>query len=116
MIDKRSYEIKRKLKETFKGHEFKVKIEKYSMGESIKIRTNLLTEVKYTDAVWRVQNTKQYSETDMNEYVKFKKAWEAHNKKELEVKNLLRQFEKVSYDERGDILEGCNTYLFVQPL
>ena len=40
MTDRRSYDIKKKLKMHYPDAKFSVRIDKYSMGESINIHTN----------------------------------------------------------------------------
>ena len=104
MKDKRSYEIKTVLKKYYPEAIFRVKIDKYSMGESINIKTDLKKE--YPDDV------------DFRNLTPECLAIKEHNEKiTQEIETLLKDFWHLDRDPiTGEILAGGNTYLFVDSL
>jgi hypothetical protein len=102
MRDTRSYEIKRIIKKAFPNAIVKVFIDKYSMGESINIRTDLIKRTIVADP--RGYGTVGYFTDEVKE-----------NLKHLEL--LLKDYQSVDRDEAtGEILSGGNTYLFIDEL
>jgi|SRR3989304_4356867 len=99
MRDTRSYEIKRILKKEFPNAKVNVYISKYSMGESINVKTDLVPREKLVDP-----SGYGYTEkiTDIG-LINLNR-----------MKMLLREFESVDRDEAtGEILSGGNTFLFI---
>lgn len=82
--DNRSTVIKHLIKEVYPDARVKVKIDKYSMGESINIWTDLMNEV----------------------YVN-------RSDTEMELRSILTGYESIDRDDFGDILSGGNTYMFI---
>ena len=99
MRDTRSFEIKQLLKKYYPNAIFKVKIDKYSMGESINIRTNAFK----IDLVPDTQRG----------FGMMYKASEQDSTTRDHIKNILAKFEDIDRDEQGEILSGGNTFLFV---
>lgn len=101
MKDKRSFEIKRILRFRYSEAKFKVRIDKYSMGETIYINTDLIKRQRIDDP-----SGYGYIETFTEE-----------SKDRLrEMNQLLKDYESVDRDESGDILSGGNTFLFIEAL
>ena len=117
MKDRRSIEIRKILKKHFPQAKFRVKIEKDSLSEAIRIYTDLLED--FTNEEIEVIDQARFTQTIENVEV-YEKAIEKEKKNEeirQKIHQLLRDFESVSYDEvTGEILGGGNTYLFVEPL
>ena len=99
--DTRSNEIKKLLKKEFPFAVFTVKIDKYSMGESINVRTNAY----HTDVLPDPRGFGYIREiTKENKAIKNK------------IHELLYKYESVDRDQWGEILSGGNTYLFIEEL
>lgn len=101
MKDTRSYEIKKLLKKYYPNATFKVSINKYSMGESISVRTNAFK-------VNEVPDPRGYG------YVIELSEQDQGNRDHIT--KLLRDYESVDRDQWGEILSGGNTYLRVETL
>ena len=101
MRDIRAFEIKKQLKKYYPNAKFKVWIHKYSMGESINVRTNAFK-------IDVVPNPNGYGYTREIS----KKDEETRN----HIKALLRSYESIDRDQWGEILSGGNTYLFIEEL
>ncbi len=98
----RSTEIKKLLKSEFPDAIFKVRIHKYSMGESINVNTDLLQREKVEDT---------------GSYLGYSMKMTDQSKRNLEqIKNLIGDHEHLDRDESGDILSGGNTFLFIETL
>jgi hypothetical protein len=102
MKDTRSNEIKKILKKEFPEAKVRVRIHKYSMGESIYVNTDLIEWVKVVDE----SNYTGFSQ----------RKTEQSRDNESTIKDLLRSFERVDRDQWGDILSGGNTFLFIESL
>ena len=117
--DNRSYEMKKVLQKQYPGAKFTVKIHKYSMGESIYVKTNLLktwTE-EDSDNNWK----KQYRANGPYKITESMRATEAKNKHNEVIRNeleaLLKSFWHIDYDSfSGEILGGGNTYMNIGEL
>lgn len=101
MRDTRSSEIKKLLKKYYPNAIFKVRIHKYSMGESIYVTTNAFTFEIVPDPVG---------------YGSIRKMSEQDRENKHYIEKLLQDYESVDRDESGDILSGGNTFLFVESL
>ena len=101
MKDNRSIQIKRLLRQHYPDAKVRVKIQKYSLGESIHVYTDLMPQRPWTA---------NYNDPEMQEY---KIKWQSV-KDELE--KLLKDFSHVDRDDFGNILGGGNIYLFIEPL
>lgn len=102
--DNRTYQIKRILKKEYPDAKFSVRIEKFSMGESIEIITDLLPPQPKVPK--EIVN-------DYNETTEFLKPWLGGCREiENNIRILLKDFWNVRRDlATGDILGGGNTYL-----
>lgn len=101
MRDTRSYEIKRLLKKHYPNAQVKVRIDKYSMGESINVKTDAFVIGKKPDPRgWGYV----YDVTDKDEKIR------------QNIKKLLSCYESVDRDQWGEILSGGNTYLFIDSM
>jgi hypothetical protein len=99
--DDRSKQMKEILKATYPEAEFRVRIQKYSMGESIHVSTDLM---KNTFAL-------RYNEPENRPIFDYNK------KIEEKIENLLHGFWQIARDEStGEILSGGNTYLNISSL
>lgn len=122
--DSRSIIIKNALATAFPNYQFRVRVEKYSGGESINIKTNyLLPFLPHSDAVWRVGANANPSSADYDEYNKYRRRIEENKKREEEVYEVIKSLkntailEDIHYDEfSGDVLQGANRYVFIRPL
>lgn len=100
MRDTRSYEIKKLLKKFYPNAKFEVKINKYSMGESINVRTNAFK-------IDQIPDPRGYG------YVMQASEQDATTRDHI--RKVLSDYESVDRDPySGEILNGGNTYLFVQ--
>ncbi len=99
MRDTRSHEIKKLLKKSYPNATFKVFIDKYSMGESINVRTD----------AFKIDQA-----PDPRGYGYVMQATEENDQIRKNIKSLLSEYESVDRDQTGEILSGGNTYLFVQ--
>ncbi len=114
--DKRSFEIKKTLNKQYPENRFKVRIEKYSGGESINIHTDILKDNWHSDAVWRVEAGANPTSDDIDKYNKYRAIQEYNKTKTTEIKKLIGSYESLDIDEiTGEILLGGNTYLFIKP-
>jgi hypothetical protein len=100
MRDTRSTEIKKILKNAYPEAQFRVRIHKYSMGESIHVNTDLIKREKVSEEFG----------VDIIGYSK--KATEVLG----HIETLLRGYESIDRDQWGDILGGGNTFLFIEEL
>jgi len=118
MNDKTSFEIKRKLKQAFPNETFSVRIDKYSGGSCIYVKTSALQKhPEHTDAVWRVEVNSNPNDEDKQEYFEYKKKREEFLEKESKIREVIQEYEKVSYDQySGEILSGCNTFIDIRGL
>lgn len=98
MRDTRSSEIKKILKKEYPNAKFSVRIDKYSMGESINISTDLVAREVLT-----LPNGEE-----VNGYAQ-KTIDTIHN-----IERMLKDFKHVDRDDYGEILSGGNTFLFVE--
>lgn len=102
MEDTQSMEIKRLLKKVYPTAQFQVWIHKYSMGESINVRTDLIKSEKVADA---------------GSYTGYSAQTTEEGKKHRGViEKLLSKYKSVDRDQWGEILSGGNTFLFVGEL
>ena len=101
MRDTRSTEIKRLLKKYYPNAQFKVQIHKYSMGESINVRTNAFKIEQIPDprGYEYITRVSEQSQTNRDH-----------------IKSLLRSYQSIDRDQWGEILSGSNTYVFVDEL
>jgi hypothetical protein len=99
MKDTRSTEIKKILKKEYPGAKFSVRIDKYSMGESINVRTDAF----HIDQV-----------ADPRGYGYINQASEKDAAIRTNIKELLAKYEDIDRDQWGEILSGGNTFLFVE--
>lgn len=100
MRDKRAYEIKRILKKAYPEATFRVKIDKYSMGESINVYTSLIDDIR------------GMTEKEKIDY-KINNNSEPYNDLLTCLRKELKGYENIFRDEiTGEILSGGNTYLF----
>lgn len=101
MRDTRGSEIKSLLKKHYPNAKFSVRLDKYSMGESINVHTDLIVRE-------RIEHEGGYHEYKYsNETVA----------KIREIESLLSSYKHIDRDEySGEILSGGNTYLFVEPI
>ena len=115
-MDKRAIEIKSILKKQYPEATFRVRIEKYSGGETIYIYTDLVKEFtpEEAEAHW-LYNTGQV--TEITEVVERMKKKKARNKKiDQDIHRLLKDYYHIAYDEySGEVLLGGNTYLDILP-
>lgn len=106
MKETRSFEIKKILKKEYPDNQFKVRIEKYSMGETIRV---------YTDRVIEFENKKAEYQMNEDEKQERQEITELNHKIKNEIQALLKDFSHVDRCEiTGEILSGGNTYLFVE--
>lgn len=101
MKDTRGFEIKKLLKSKYPNNQFRVRLHKYSMGESIYVNTDLIVRQ-------RIPDPRGYGYTEP--------FTDESNKRMAELKELLRDYESVDRDQWGEILSGGNTYLFIESL
>jgi hypothetical protein len=101
MKDTRSFEIKKLIKKHYPNAKVSVRIDKYSMGESINIQTDLIKRE-------RIEDPRGYGYTEP-----FTEESKANLAK---LNSILRTYESVDRDENGDILSGANTFLFIEAL
>lgn len=115
--DSRSFEIKKILKRWRPQSFFSVRIHKYSMGESIRVKTNLLKQTTaegYHESC-RLNRQEELSDEQYKVAAAYRKAVVHNHKVEEGVRGLLRDYESVDLDPvTGEILAGGNTYLFVE--
>jgi len=105
MRDQRSQEIKKILKKCYPDAQFKVRINKYSMGESIHIYTDLLI----------ILPNKPVEEYTEKENIEREKSMAFNQTERERIQNLLSEFSHIDRcDITGEILSGGNTYLFVE--
>ena len=106
MRDNRSQEIKRILKKTYPDNQFKVRCDKYSMGESFRIYTDLIKELPNKAVDIFTEKEKGEHESTMH--------WNQVMREIIE--RQLKEFWHIDRDEfSGEILTGGNTFLFVEP-
>jgi hypothetical protein len=109
--DARSYEMRKILQQAFPKNKFSVKIEKYSMGESIHIKTDLIQP-------WTAEDSdNQFKRgTDMGfntPSMQATKQKQEYNKAmEQKIESLLQKFWHIDWDKQsGEILGGGNTFI-----
>jgi len=116
MKDMRSYEIKKILKKKYPGSVFRVRIDKYSLGESINIYTDLLQQLpeRFNQICWKIEiGEEETTEEERRIYFEGRRILEENKKYEDEIKSILKDFWHINYDEMGEILNGGNTYLYI---
>lgn len=116
--DNRSTRIKQILRQHYPLSTHRVRIEKYSGGECIYIKTSALNPPEYQ--IYNQLNDKLRSE-GLNEeentlYEATKKQNERYNEKQDSIKKLLNEFWHVDRDDQGEILAGGNSYIDVESL
>ena len=120
MRDQRGREIKRLLQSLYPSAQFQVRLEKYSMGESIHVYTDLLKEAGWTDDICRIdqamRNHNDVSEGDYKALKAYQEQTEKNNQTTRRLRADLSGYERVDRDERGEILSGGNTYLHISRL
>src|SRR5687768_6554665 len=101
MRDARSTEIKKLLKKYYPNAQVKVRIHKYSGGESINVRTNAFKIEQFPDPTGYgyINRPSEQSQTNRDH-----------------IKSLLSSYQSIDRDEWGEILSGGNTYLFIDEL
>lgn len=102
MRDRRSTEIKKLLKRFYPNAKFNVYIHKYSMGESINVRTNAfkIDQIPDPRGYGYINQTSEQDQTTRDH-----------------IKRVLKDYESVDRDEgTGEILCGGNTFLFIETL
>jgi len=119
--DRRNYEIKGIFKKKYPNAKIKVRIQKYSGGESINVYTDLLkdpynTLPEFNHIQWKRRVGQNLSQEEYKIYKKGSEMWDKMKEKEREIKILLSDFSYVSRDQFGEVLSGGNTFLFVEPL
>lgn len=118
--DTRGMEIKRLLQAKYPQATFQVRLEKYSMGERINISTDLLQEAAWTDEICRIdqamRNHEDVSEGDYKALKAYQEQTVKNNEIHRQLKADVRAYEHVDRDERGEILSGGNTYVFIHRL
>lgn len=113
MTDNRGREIKKMLIKAFPNGDFRVRLHKYSMGESINIKTNLLKygwqeclnhgKLENGAYCYKCSTPSRY----INPTVEIEK----------QIKSMVSKYESIDRDEAtGEILSGGNTYVFVDPI
>jgi len=115
MRDTRYAQIKKILREHFPGATFRVKIDKWSTGESISVYTDLIKEWTDEDVhnQWLVASGRVIETTP--EIKKTLNKAEHNRQVTQEIKEILKDFWHVDRDEiTGEILAGGNTYLTVR--
>lgn len=100
MKDTRSQEIKKLLKVDFPEALFRVRIHKYSMGEAIYVKTNLVKREQLrvefnVPVIGHTEETKNNIQT---------------------IKEKLTKYQSIDRDQWGEIMSGGNTFLFVEEL
>lgn len=99
MRDNRSFIIKQLLKKYYPNAKFEIRISKYSMGESINIRTN----------AFKIDQV-----PDPRGYGFINQASEQDATTRTHIKGLLTGFENIDRDPgTGEVLCGGNTFLFL---
>lgn len=116
--DNRSSQIKKILKKAYPTAFFSVRIDKYSMGESINIKTDLFKESAFKQESYALEcklNREGLAGDDFAKWQDIKKTNEYNRNLEKELHSLVMNFQHVDYDKySGEILSGGNTYLFIQ--
>ena len=120
--DNRGQLIKKLLKSKFPGANFRVRLEKYSMGESINIHTDLIKPYVSTAIIWRAEAMLKngglpHDSEEYKAYSENRANLENNKKVEADIKSLVGNYESIDYDpSSGEILSGGNTYMFVNKL
>jgi hypothetical protein len=119
--DNRSYEMKKLLQKQYPTARFTVKIHKYSMGESIYVKTDLIKAWTQEDSDndWkkrtRAMGDQPFIITDSIKATEAKS--EANEKIRHEIEALLKNFWHIAYDSySGEILSGGNSYINIGEL
>ena len=115
--DMRSNEIKAILKKEFPKNNFRVKIDKYSMGESININTDLIESAPKDE--YKVINNyaKEYSAEEQLQAEREARARRDRNQQVTKkIETLLQDYWRVDKDAQGEILAGGNTFIGVSSL
>jgi len=118
MRDNRSYLIKKILKQKYPNAKFKVRIEKYTLGESINVYTNLLHDVDYNEKYELEQKMRinGLAGKDLQAYKNIRNKIQRNSEINNSIRTLLKDYYHVNYDEWGNILAGGNTYLHIDIL
>ena len=102
-------EIKKMLTKNYPKNKFSVS----KSNCAIIIKTDALPESpQYTDAVWRATVGANPTQEDYQEKIKYDEQIKQYNEKEAEIKKLIKNYEKIDYDEMtSEILSGGNTFI-----
>ena len=121
--DTRGTEIKRLLQRQYPQASFRVRLSKYSMGESIHVKTDLL--LAYPDdprQTWldldnRSRRGEVLTPTEWAQLHEHHRIRTANNETSDTLSRLLRAYESIDRDSvTGEILSGGNTYVFIERL
>ena len=106
--------LKKELQNKFIGWKFSVK----STSSSYRIKTNLLKPYLHmTDAVYRATYDKNPSESDYLEFEKYEEVRKYNEEQKNKIKEITRKYEEIRYCQyTSEILEGANTFVFIEPL
>ena len=107
--DTRGTEIKRLLKSLYPTAQFQVRLNKYSMGESINVYTDLLKEAGWTDEICRIdQAMRNHEDVSEGDY-KALKAYQDQTAKNNETARRLRTdlsgYEHIDRDSQREAIE-----------
>jgi len=110
-------EMKRKLRKEYPKGKFSVRKKTYSGGKSYDIRTDLFRE--FNEVRWTQLNRKMMDEgisgKDYDEWKQLKETDEHNKELRKHIKELLREYENIDRNGRGEIMTGGNTYLDISP-
>jgi len=107
--------IKKILKKEFKDNTFKIRTKNYTGGKSIWIYTDAIKNTERLFELKRKLNT-GLNEKERQEWNELTKTREKNREVEKKIKELLKEFYEVDYNEFGEIMAGGNCYLFIEPL
>jgi hypothetical protein len=109
--DTRSAEMKKILKKKFPDYVFKVKTNKYSMGESFNVYTDMLPEHPGRKV------NKSYHDLEGIDRLEFDLFTEERQRIEKMIKELVGHHESIDRcPMTGEILSGGNTFMFIERL
>lgn len=118
--DTRGQEIKRLLAAQYPTAHFRVRLHKFSMGESIHVKTDLLKESPYSHDIYALdcrQNRGEHlTEDEYTRWMAYRTVL-AHNRQmSQDIRTHLIRYESIDRDQFGEILGGGNTYLNIERL